>query len=65
MRVVLDTNVLVAALISPHHPPDRVFQAWLAGVFTLVTSGEQLDEFRRLLSAFASDASIRALKVRA
>jgi putative PIN family toxin of toxin-antitoxin system len=48
MRVVLDTHVLVAALISPHHPPDRVFQAWLAGVFTLVTSREQLDEFRRV-----------------
>ena len=47
MRVVLDTNVLIAALISPHRPPDRVFQAWLSGVFTLVTSVEQLEEFRR------------------
>jgi uncharacterized protein len=46
MRAVLDTNVLVAALITPHNPPDRIFQAWLAGVFTLVTSAEQLDEFR-------------------
>jgi putative PIN family toxin of toxin-antitoxin system len=48
MRVVLDTPVLVAALITPHHPPDRVFQAWLAGAFTLVTSIEQLEEFRRV-----------------
>jgi uncharacterized protein len=48
MRVVLDTNVLVAALIAPHHPPDRVFQAWLAGAFTLVTSVAQLEEFRRV-----------------
>ena len=48
MRVVLDTNVLVAALITPHHPPDQVFKAWLAGLFTLVTSEEQLEEFRRV-----------------
>jgi hypothetical protein len=48
MRVVLDTNVLVAALITPHHPPDQLYQAWLAGSFTLVTSEEQLDEFRRV-----------------
>lgn len=48
MRVVLDTNVLVAALITPRNPPDRIFQAWLAGLFTLVTSEEQLDEFRRV-----------------
>jgi putative PIN family toxin of toxin-antitoxin system len=48
MRVVLDTNVLVAALITPHNPPDLVFQTWLAGAFALVTSREQLDEFRRV-----------------
>jgi putative PIN family toxin of toxin-antitoxin system len=48
MRVVLDTNVLVAALVTPHHPPDRLYQAWLRGLFTLVTSEEQLDEFRRV-----------------
>jgi uncharacterized protein len=48
MRVVLDTNVLLAALITPRHPPDQIFQAWLAGAFTLVTSREQLDEFRRV-----------------
>ncbi len=48
MCVVLDTNVLVAALIAPHPPPDRIFQAWLAGAFTLVTSVERLEEFRRV-----------------
>lgn len=31
MKVVLDTNVLISALISPHNPPDLILQSWLAG----------------------------------
>lgn len=48
MRVVLDSNVLLAALISPHGPPDAIYRAWRAGRFDLVTSGVQLDELRRV-----------------
>ncbi|MDN5938029.1 MAG: putative toxin-antitoxin system toxin component, PIN family [Salinisphaera sp.] len=48
MRVVLDTNVLVAALISPHGPPDAIYRAWRAARFDLVTSAAQLDELRRV-----------------
>lgn len=48
MRVVLDTNVLLAALISSHSPPDIIYRAWLAGRFDLVTGAEQLDELRRV-----------------
>jgi uncharacterized protein len=48
MRVILDTNVLVAALISQHGPPDMIYRAWRAGRFDLVTSVAQLDEFRRI-----------------
>lgn len=40
MKVVLDTNVLISALISPHNPPDLILQSWLAGDFELLTSGE-------------------------
>lgn len=47
MRVVLDTNVLLSALISPHGSPHRLFGAWRAGKFELVTAAEQLDEIRR------------------
>ncbi|QSR85009.1 putative toxin-antitoxin system toxin component, PIN family [Methylacidimicrobium sp. B4] len=47
MRVVLDTNVLLGALISPHGPPDRIYRAWREGRFKLVTSAAQLDELRR------------------
>jgi putative PIN family toxin of toxin-antitoxin system len=48
MRVILDTNVLVAALISRHGPPDIIYRAWRGGRFELVTSLAQLDEFRRI-----------------
>ncbi|MBS0468394.1 MAG: putative toxin-antitoxin system toxin component, PIN family [Proteobacteria bacterium] len=47
MRVILDTNVLLGALISPHRPPDTIYRAWRASRFELVTSTEQLDELRR------------------
>lgn len=47
MRVSLDTNVLLAALISPYGPPDTIYRAWRAGRFELVTSITQLDELRR------------------
>jgi len=48
MRVVLDTNVLLGALISPHGPPDVIYRAWRAARFELVTSMAQLDELRRV-----------------
>ena len=47
MRVVLDTNVLLSALISPHGPPDVIYRAWRAARFEVVTSVAQLDELRR------------------
>lgn len=48
MRVILDTNVLLGALISPHGPPDAIYRAWRAARFELVTSVAQLDELRRV-----------------
>jgi uncharacterized protein len=47
MRVVLDTNILFSALISPHGPPDAIYRAWRSARFELVTSRQQLDEIRR------------------
>ena len=47
MRVVLDTNVLLSALISPHGAPDTIYRAWRAAKFAVVTSLTQLDELRR------------------
>lgn len=48
MRVVLDTGILIAALITKDTPPDQLYQAWRKRRFELVTSEWQLDEFRRV-----------------
>lgn len=48
MRVILDTNVLLGALISAHGSPDAIYRAWRAARFELVTSAAQLDELRRV-----------------
>ncbi|MFC4256176.1 putative toxin-antitoxin system toxin component, PIN family [Altererythrobacter xixiisoli] len=48
MRVILDTNVLIAALISRHSPPEAIYRAWRSGRFELVTSRQQIDELRRV-----------------
>lgn len=48
MRVILDTNVLLGALISAHGPPDAIYRAWRAARFDLATSAVQLDELRRV-----------------
>ncbi|MDP2829030.1 MAG: putative toxin-antitoxin system toxin component, PIN family [Sulfuricellaceae bacterium] len=47
MRVVLDTNILFSALISPHGAPNAIYRAWRAAHFEVVTSRMQLDEIRR------------------
>ena len=49
MRVVLDTNILVSALIAPAGNPAAIYNAWEQGKFTLVTCAEHLDELRATL----------------
>ncbi|ALR06295.1 putative toxin-antitoxin system toxin component, PIN family [Xylella fastidiosa] len=48
MRVVMDTNVLLAALISSHSFPNSIYCAWIAARFYLVTAEAQLNELRRV-----------------
>ena len=50
MRVVLDTNILIGALITKGTPPDSLYQAWLRGDIELVTSTAQLTEIDNVLS---------------
>ena len=50
MKVVLDTNVIVSAIISPGGAPDRVLRAWRGGGFQLITSAPLLDELARVLA---------------
>lgn len=38
MRVVLDTNVLLSALLSPHGLPDVIYRAWQKNRYDLATS---------------------------
>ena len=44
MRVVLDTNILVSALIAPAGKPAAIYNAWVEGKFTLLTCVAHLDE---------------------
>ena len=48
MRLVVDTNVLVSALLSATSLPARIILLWRAGRFDLLTAAEQLDEVTRV-----------------
>lgn len=48
MRVLLDTNILLSALLARGTSPDNLYEAWRAGRFDLVSCERQLDEFRRV-----------------
>ncbi len=48
MRVVVDTNVLISALLSGRSPPAQIVTLWREGRFELLTSQEQLDELARV-----------------
>ncbi len=50
MRIVLDTNVLVSALLSSQGPPGQLMRLWQSGLFTLVSSHEQAAELGGVLS---------------
>ena len=49
-RVVLDTNVLVSALLTPAGNPNTVLQAVLDRRITLVYSADTMTEYRSVLS---------------
>ena len=48
MRVILDTNILVAALMVSDGPPHLLFEAFLNDRFALITSDTQIEEFSRV-----------------
>ena len=47
MLAVLDTNVLLSALYAAGSPPATILDAWRERRFALVTSVEQIEEFKR------------------
>jgi predicted nucleic acid-binding protein len=48
LRVVVDTNILVSALLSGASLPAHLIFLWRDGVFDLLTSDAQLDELMRV-----------------
>lgn len=50
VRAVLDTNVLVAAVLSRQGAPARLLRAWRDGLLEVVVSPLLLDEFGRVLA---------------
>ena len=74
MRVVLDTNILIGALITKGTPPDTVYRAWLRGEIEFVTSAVQIAELarvlarsriRRLVDADEANALVESIATRA
>jgi uncharacterized protein len=59
MRVVLDTNILVSALLVQTGYPAAIYRAWHEGHFTLLTCSGQLDELRATLRKPALAARIK------
>ena len=49
MIVVLDTNVIISALLSPKGAPAEIVRRWEAGEFDVVTAPPLLAELRRAL----------------
>jgi hypothetical protein len=49
VRAVLDTNVLISAILSPRGSPARLLLAWQTGGFDLVVSPALLAELARAL----------------
>ncbi len=58
MRVILDTNILVSALILQTTPPALIYRKWLTGSFQLLTSLQQIEELKR---TFAKPKIVPAL----
>lgn len=48
MLVVLDTNILISALLLPNSQPAKLVTLWRESKFTLLTAKEQIDELMRV-----------------
>jgi predicted nucleic acid-binding protein len=59
MRVVLDTNILISALLVQAGHSASIYLAWQEGHFTLMVCAEQLDELRATLRKPAIAARIK------
>lgn len=49
MIVVLDTNLIISALLSPQGTPSKIFERWEEGEFDVAVSNPLQDELERAL----------------
>jgi putative PIN family toxin of toxin-antitoxin system len=49
MRVVIDINIIVSALLAPAGKPAAIIRIWLDWKFTLLTCAAHLDDLRSTL----------------
>lgn len=59
MRIVLDTNILVSALISKSAAPYAIYQAWRDKKLELLTCEAQLHEVREVTRRIAITTRIK------
>ncbi len=64
MRVVIDTNVLVSALISSNGYPAIIYDAYKSGKFTLLSCPQPMEELRATLRKPKVSALIRPFEAR-
>lgn len=48
MRIVLDTNIFISALLLPHSVPAELVDLWLGGRFDVVTAEAQVEELAKV-----------------
>jgi putative PIN family toxin of toxin-antitoxin system len=48
VRIILDTNIILSALLSDRGAPARIVDAWTERRFELVSSTDQIDELKRV-----------------
>ena len=59
MRVVLDTNILISALLVQSGVPGTIYRSWAEGAFTLLTCQAQMEELRQTFRKPALASRIR------
>lgn len=50
MRVVLDTNIIISALLTPNRLADAILQACLKGKHAIVVNDNILSEYKNVMS---------------
>jgi putative PIN family toxin of toxin-antitoxin system len=59
IKIILDTNILLSALLSPVGPPAQLLEAWERKKFTVVASEALIAEFRDVTSRPFFQARLR------